>query len=69
VDEQARTTTCTADAFLFFCLLVGWPGHLVPLKSAKVLAFGADEIAPLLRRLQPFTSRDLAPLTLLPSKF
>ena len=25
--------------------LIDWPGYLVPLKSAKVLAFGADEIA------------------------
>jgi hypothetical protein len=24
-DEQARTTTCTADAFLFSCLLAGGP--------------------------------------------
>jgi hypothetical protein len=30
VDEQARTTTCTADAFLFFCLLWAVRGDVQP---------------------------------------
>jgi hypothetical protein len=34
-----------ADDYRFLGEGTAWPGYLVPLKSAKVLAFGADEIA------------------------
>jgi len=41
----AREAVQSDGSAEFFINYLGWLGYLVPLKSAKVLAFGADEIA------------------------